>query len=295
MGQSTFQINVVMEIFYNELSNRPLAANQEGARKRIIGILETMKSLREYDINVMRTHNGFYAEQLSEDYSFGSFFGDTSVSMDLKILLRTIVANPFIEDDESYEAEQFLTNTFTTNNQDNEEVSPEGLASAFVFHSPTISLSSHQHWRKNLLLLHVTKTDDSHTTTQYEILNLYSSECVNQTAFQSWLSYLNPPIELNSEENIYKVFPSVKFQFDNKAIQDIISWFYDDKRYLIRVKELLEDISQNPFKGGKGKTEPLGGTSGKASKRIVKKDRIIYTYTDDKIIIHQCRGHYDDN
>jgi Txe/YoeB family toxin of toxin-antitoxin system len=283
-----------MEVFYNELSSSPLAANQEDARLRVLELLNTMKSLRDFDINIMRTHDGFYAEQLSEDYTFGSFFGDTSVNMDLKILLRTIVANPFIEDDASYEAEQFITNSFTAKNQDNQDVNPEGLASAFVFNSPAISISSHPHWRNNYLLLDVTNTEDAPSTTQFEILNLHSSGCINQFAFQNWLSYLNPPIELNSEENIYKVFPPAQFQFENKAVQDISSWFYDDKRYLIRVKELLEDIPQNPFKGGKGKTESLGGTGGKASKRIVKKDRIIYTYTDGKIIIHQCRGHYED-
>lgn len=283
-----------MEIFYNELSNRPLAPNQEESRGRIFQLLDTMKSLREYDINIMRTHDGFYAEQLSEDYTFSSFFGDPSVSMDLKLLLRTIVANPFIEDDESYEAEQFITNTFNTQNQENEPVIPEGLASAYVFNSPVISINSHPHWRNNVLILNVA-IDGTQLAVKIEnILNLYSSSCVNQDAFQNWLSYLNPPVPLNSEENIYKIFPSSQYQFESKAIQDITSWFYDDKRYLIKVKELLEDIVENPFKGGKGKTEPLSGTEGKASKRIVKKDRIIYTYTNDKIIIHQCRGHYDD-
>lgn len=283
-----------MEVFYNELSSRPLADNNDEAKSRVLGLLNTMKSLRDFDINITRTHNGFYAEQISDNYTFGSFFGDTSVSMDLKLLLRTIVANPFIEDDDSYEAEQFVTNSFTTKNHENQDVNPEGLASAFVFNSPSISLSSHPHWRANILHLSITNADVPKTTTQVEILNLYSTECVNQPAFQSWLSYLNPPIELNSEKNIYKVFSPEQFQFESKAIQDITSWFYDDKRYLIRVKELLEDIPQNPFIGGKGKTEPLSGTGGRASKRIVKKDRIVYTYTEGKIIIHQCRGHYDD-
>lgn len=74
-----------MEIFYNELSNRPLAGNQEDARSRILELLNTMKNLREYDINIMRTHNGFYAEYLSEDYTFSNFLSDSSVSRDLKL------------------------------------------------------------------------------------------------------------------------------------------------------------------------------------------------------------------
>lgn len=283
-----------MEIFYNELSNRPLAENSEEAKDRILTLLEAMKSLREYGINIMRTHNGFYTEQLSEDYSFSSFFGDSTVSRDLKTLLSTVVANPFIEDDDSYEADLFISNTFNTQNQNNETVNPEGLASAFVFNSPAISISSHTHWKSNVLVLNVTTNDTPPTINSEDILNVYSSNCVNQEAFQNWLSYLNPPVPLNSEANIYRVFPPSQYYFEGKAISDIMSWFYDDKRYLIRVKELLEDIIENPFNGGKGKTEPLSGTEGRASKRIVKKDRIIYTFTNDKIIIHQCRGHYDD-
>lgn len=143
--------------------------------------------------------------------------------------------------------------------------------------------------------MNVINTENEPISKQVNILNLYSSGCVNQTAFKNWLNYLNPVIQLNSVVNIYQVFPAEKYQFDNEAIQDIISWFYDDKRYLNRVKELLEDISENPLNGGKGKKERLRGTNGKYSTRITKKDRIIYTYTINKIIIHQCRGHYDDN
>lgn len=281
-----------MEVFYNELSSRPLADNNDDARSRVLGLLDTMKSLRDYDINIMRTHDGFFAEQISHDYTFGSFFCDTSVNNNLQLLLRTIVANPFIEDDNSDEVEQFVVNSFTAKNHENQDVTPEGLASAHIFNSPAISLNSHSHWRNSLLNIAI--LDDEQNTTQTEVLNLYSKECVNKDGFQNWLNYLNPPIELNSEQNIYKVFLPAQFRFEKKAIQDIISWFYNDKRFLNRVVELIKDIPQNPFKGGKGKTETLGSTSGKASKRIARKDRIIYTYTEKIIVIHQCRGHYSD-
>ena len=284
-----------MDVFYNELSNRPLATNKEEAKGRILTLLETLKSLWDFDINIMRTHDGFYAELLSDDYSFSSFFGDSTVNIDLKILLKTVVANPYIEDDDSYEADLFISNTFNTQNQNDETVNPEGLASAFVFNSPVISISSHPHWKRNLLSLNITTNETPPAIKNENVLNLHSSDCINYDAFLRWISYLNPIIPLNSEENIYKVFSAPQYQFDIQAINDIISWYYDDKRFLIRVKELIEDIVQNPFTGGKGKTETLGGTGGKASKRIIKKDRIIYTYTNDKIIIHQCRGHYDEN
>lgn len=283
-----------MEIFYNELSNKPLALTKEEARNRILGLLNTMKSLREYDINIMRTHNNFFAEKLSDDYTIGSFFGDQEVSYELKLLLKTITVNPFIEDDDSYEADMFVTNTFTTQNEINETVYPEGLASAYVFNSVTISIGGHEHWQKEYLTLSIISDDNQHEVNQKQILNVFSENCVNNEGFQDWIRYLNPPVPLNSKENIHTVFSPDVYEFEAQAIKDVISWFTDDKRYSTRIRELIEDITSHPFQGGKGKTETLSGTEGKASKRITKKDRIIYTYTAEKIIIHQCRGHYDD-
>ena len=280
-----------MEVFYNELSNRPIATNSEEAKGRIIALLETMRSLREYDINIMRAHNNFYAEQLSDEYCFSSFFGDQTVSTNLKTLLQTIVRTPFIEDVDSNEAESFISNTFSTQNHLDETVNPEGLASAWVFSLPVISIGSHAFWRSNSLLLAISNNIKQEVRCE-DIPNLFSKDCINSEAFRQWIDYLNPSIPLNSEENIYKVFPNSQYQFDSQAIADILSWFYDDKRYLAKVRELLEDIPNNPFTGGKGKTETLTGGNGKASKRIAKKDRIVYTYTKDKITIHQCREHY---
>lgn len=285
-----------MEIFYNELSINPLASNHDDARYRIIKLLNTMKSLKdEVGIDIMRAHNGFYGDYICSNYTFGHFFGDDSVNSILKTLLLTIVASPYIEDDDSFEAEQFITNSFETNNEVNVSVIPEGLANAFIFNSPSISISSHPYWINDKLILNITDSINSQDIIQSEIPNLYSPSCFCKPSFQNWLDLFNPSIEMNSEENIYMIFPSEQFLFDSQAVQDIISWFYDDKRYLKRVKELIEDISSFPFQGGIGRTERLLGTSNKASKRIVKKDRIVYTYTLSKITIHQCKGHYDDH
>ena len=284
-----------MEIFYNELSNHPLADNQQDARARILTLLETMKYLRNHDINIMRTHNGFYAEQLCESYSFLDFFNDPKVHNDLKILLRTITASPFIKDDDSDEADDFILGKFETKNERNEIVIPEGLACAYLCNAPTISISSHDHWRNNLLLLHVTYEDDIPVVSKdVNIQNIHSLNCLRKDGFRNWLNEaLNHLVLFDSEEHIYRVFPRDKYLFERKAINDLISWNNDDKKRLSRIKELIEDIEMNPFQRGKGKTECLL-SGNKASKRITKKDRIVYTYTSSIIIIHQCKGHYDD-
>jgi toxin YoeB len=67
----------------------------------------------------------------------------------------------------------------------------------------------------------------------------------------------------------------------NKAIQN-------------KIRLLVIDIAKTPY-SGLGKPEPLKHTlSGKWSRRISKKDRIIYEIDEFKnvVIIHSLKGHY---
>ena len=270
-----------MDIFFNELSLLPECTHLTG-KERIMMLLSTMKALREYDFIKLRVNIGFCGE-----YLVSSFFSDESVPRFQKDLLQSIIATPYADDD-SQEAEMFVMSDIETNNHLDVLVSPQGLAMAFLNNLPTVSLTGNPYWESSHLSVH-----DVSQANSANVINFHNPEVLTNLLFVEWLKNLNE-IALNSEESIYKMFPKTEYQFDSQAIKDIISWYYDDKRYLIRIKELLEDIKLNPFVGGKGKTETLAGTSGKASKRIVKKDRIIYTKTQDKITIHQCRGHYDD-
>ena len=58
--------------------------------------------------------------------------------------------------------------------------------------------------------------------------------------------------------------------------------------------ELIKAIQRDPFRGI-GKPEPLKGQlTGKWSRRVNKKDRLLYEIIDDTIVILQCKGHYSD-
>jgi Txe/YoeB family toxin of toxin-antitoxin system len=253
-----------------------------------------MKDLRQQNVNVLRTFGDFYAEDIGCNYSFSSFINDNTVTRDLKTLLQSIIKNPCVPDDDSYEAEMFVNTKFDTLNHLSKYVEPEGMTISFINSVPTLSLIKFPYWQNPTLQLRVYNNGNNVPKLE-DVVNLSSLKSLQSTEFKQWIKSITEEIELNSHENIIKIFPVEKYEFDNKAIADILSWYYDDKRFLVKIKELIEDISINPFTGGIGKTETLSGTGGKSSKRIIKKDRIVYTYTNEKIYIHQCRGHYDDN
>lgn len=85
-----------------------------------------------------------------------------------------------------------------------------------------------------------------------------------------------------------------RITFAEDAWEDYLYWQAQDKKTLRKINALLKDIQRSPF-SGPGKPEPLKGElSGKWSRRINDKDRLVYQFEEDMIVITQCKGHYED-
>ena len=82
--------------------------------------------------------------------------------------------------------------------------------------------------------------------------------------------------------------------FSSLAFKEYNEWIEKDKDVFIKIKELIKDISRDPFKG-LGKPEPLKGNYSRLwSRRITQEHRLIYSVTSDTINIVKCAGHYFD-
>ena len=84
----------------------------------------------------------------------------------------------------------------------------------------------------------------------------------------------------------------MKLIFADTAWEDYLYWQAIDKKQLKRTNNLIKDIQQTPFKGI-GKPESLKfNLSGFWSRRIDEEHRLVYTVTDEAILIASCRYHY---
>ena len=82
--------------------------------------------------------------------------------------------------------------------------------------------------------------------------------------------------------------------FSEDAWEEYIYWQTQDKKTLRKINALLKEIQRDPF-GEEGKPEPLrGGLSGKWSRRINDKDRLVYEIENDTVLVQHCKGHYED-
>jgi toxin YoeB len=84
----------------------------------------------------------------------------------------------------------------------------------------------------------------------------------------------------------------MKICWTKKSAQDLDFFKKSDQKVCNRIKLLISDIEQDPFKGI-GKTEPLKyNFEGCWSRRITGAHRLVYRVKNDRIEILQCRYHY---
>jgi len=81
--------------------------------------------------------------------------------------------------------------------------------------------------------------------------------------------------------------------FSANAIEDLNYWKHTgNEKVLIRIRSLIQDIKNEPFRGI-GKPEPLKyNLSGMWSRRINREHRIIYEVESGFITIHALKEHY---
>ena len=91
----------------------------------------------------------------------------------------------------------------------------------------------------------------------------------------------------------------MKIEFTKHGWDDFEYWIEQDREIVLKIKELLKSIRENPFKGI-GKPEPLKyALKGFWSRRITQEHRLVYRVIgkkgeDQKCSIIQCRFHYDE-
>jgi len=67
----------------------------------------------------------------------------------------------------------------------------------------------------------------------------------------------------------------------------------EDDRMVLKIFTLIRDIQRDPFRG-LGKPEPMRRKhQGLWSRRITLEHRLVYSVSDEQIVIVACRFHYD--
>ncbi len=83
-----------------------------------------------------------------------------------------------------------------------------------------------------------------------------------------------------------------KVAFLTRSFDQFNQWAIEDKKNYLKIVTLIKDIQRDPF-SGLGKPEALKhDLSGLWSRRITLEHRLVYSVTDEEIVIVSCKFHY---
>lgn len=87
-----------------------------------------------------------------------------------------------------------------------------------------------------------------------------------------------------------------RLEFSKEALHSIAVYKRSNKKAYNKITMLLQEMQEHP-RTGTGHPEPLIGSNNKTySRRITKKDRLIYDIYDEivTVLVISVDGHYDD-
>jgi len=81
--------------------------------------------------------------------------------------------------------------------------------------------------------------------------------------------------------------------FSADALEDFMEIMRTDKAMAKKIQKLIKECLRTPYEGT-GEPEALKyELSGKWSRKINLKDRLVYEVKEDQLFIISCKGHYD--
>jgi len=84
----------------------------------------------------------------------------------------------------------------------------------------------------------------------------------------------------------------MKLAWSIRAWNDYFFWSKSDKKKIQRINVLIKETLRTPFEGI-GNPEPLKHElQGYWSRRIDKQNRLVYSYSEEELLIVGCRYHY---
>lgn len=75
--------------------------------------------------------------------------------------------------------------------------------------------------------------------------------------------------------------------------EEYLYWLREDKKTLGKINDLIKSIEREGPMEGIGKPEPLRYRDG-YSRRIDKKNRLVYDVKDGRLFLISCKDHYED-
>ncbi|KAA6327642.1 hypothetical protein EZS27_023385 [termite gut metagenome] len=185
-----------MELLFNELSIEPLCADPYQANDRMKQFAETVSTARKRGFKRIRSHYDSNQIKLAENYSLYDWLHNKNVPKIYRDLFYGMITCPFIKDGDEVIEKQYVEANYYFEDKDNDIAKTEciGLASAYLYETLSISLSSSAVWDK--LTLSIIIEQAGKPTSVEKVFNVSSKESFGDDRIAKFIESLNKEIIL---------------------------------------------------------------------------------------------------
>ncbi|MDR1022209.1 MAG: hypothetical protein LBL94_02895 [Prevotellaceae bacterium] len=159
-----------MKLFFNELSCEPVADSKYSAIERMNIFAKTVSIARRKGFRNIRCDTPANAIMLTQQYSLFDWLNDSSVSREYRDFMYGVIVPPYIdEDDPEFEQYVYSTVTFENTEYNISKTVCIGLASAYLYNLPVISILSIPLWKQHILSITIEKDGSIFSENVYNI------------------------------------------------------------------------------------------------------------------------------
>lgn len=187
-----------MELIYNELSELPLAANEQIASEKIVNFLNTFKAAQSAGFKKIRFSKYIQDIQLAPNYSLRNWVESTD-QRNLKNLLLSIIVRPFIKNEDVWAEDEYIINTYFFEDKNNSiaKIQCDGLAAASIYDTLAISFSGTPIWEQNLIT--ILKVAEDNSTITINVNNIFSVACFKLDQIKTFVEAIGQIVLIASD------------------------------------------------------------------------------------------------
>jgi Txe/YoeB family toxin of Txe-Axe toxin-antitoxin module len=282
-----------MHLIFNELSIYPITDNGNVAEKRFKQFLETFKEASDrYGFNHIRFPQNYISIQITIYKTFSEWISTLTNRTFINQIL-SICKQPFTDELERKELDTFFESNYKiVGDNIPTDIEPIGLPISYIKSIPTISLNTHEFWRKRKIVIQKT-ADNVLENIDLIAYNVCVKEDVLSQDLSEWADSSIPKL-IETKDLLKKYLGFTKYQVDftDNFMTHFFDWKDNDFETYQYTLLLMKDVQIHPFVGGMGQTENLKYRGKEASKRISFQDRLSYSIENNVVTFIACKGHY---
>lgn len=178
----------------NELSLHPLPNSEYEANSRMEKFSNTVAEARKMGFRNIRSYQDTRMIYISKNYSINHWIHNKNVPRNYRDILFGMIIQPFIDESDELVEEKYISANYYFEDSENgiEKQECIGLASAYLYETLSISISSSDIWNKHILPIIIETETESKIG---DVLNVFSPESLQ-------INEINELIENAGEINL---------------------------------------------------------------------------------------------